>query len=158
VFASSSGHRLLDDDGLEMLAAELLPKAMLVTPNVPEAEVLAGIKIESDADVREAARRIRDLGPAAVVITGGHRSGSEAIDVLYDGRDFSEFRVPRIAGRTVHGSGCAFSAAIAASIASGMDLPNAIAAAQKYVAERIAHSLSPGKGQELLIHFRTSDR
>src|SRR5947209_12090497 len=107
VIASSSGARLLDDDGLQMLCEELLPLARVVTPNVPEAEVLSGRRIQSDADVKDAARRIHDMGAAAIIITGGHRTngaGSEVVDTLFDGHVFSEFRTPRVGETEAHGT------------------------------------------------------
>jgi hydroxymethylpyrimidine/phosphomethylpyrimidine kinase len=100
VLASSGGARLLDDDGVQMLCAELLPLARVVTPNVPEAEVLSGRTIRTDKDIEAAARRIHDMGAAAVIITGGHRVGGDAPtevrDALFDGHTFSEFAVPRV--------------------------------------------------------------
>jgi len=153
VLASTSGARLLDDDGLEMLCAELLPLARVVTPNVPEAEVLSGKLIASDDDAKEAAKRIHELGAAAVIITGGHRSTSDVIDLLYDGRTFLEFRVPRVPAPHTHGTGCTFAAAVAAHLALGRSLPDAAERAQQYVAGAIQHSLAIGKGSAVLDHF-----
>jgi hydroxymethylpyrimidine/phosphomethylpyrimidine kinase len=161
VLAASSGARLLDDDGLRMLCAELLPLAHVVTPNIPEAEVLSGKRIATDDDVREAARRIHDLGAAAVLITGGHRSGpgvknvvkDVVKDVFFDGRDFVEFRVRRIEGANVHGTGCTFAAALAAHLALGHVRRDAASLAQQYVAGAMAASLSVGRGARVLNHF-----
>ena len=155
VLASSSGSRLLDDDGFGMLCDELLPLARVVTPNVPEAEVLSGKRIQSVEDLREAARRIHDRGPAAVIITGGHhaRYSREVVDTLFDGHTFSEFRTPRIDSPNTHGTGCTFSAAVAAHLALGDALEVAASNAQKYVAGAITHSLSIGKGSGPLGHF-----
>jgi hydroxymethylpyrimidine/phosphomethylpyrimidine kinase len=153
VLASTSGARLLDDDGLQMLCADLLPLARVVTPNVPEAEVLSGKRIVSDEDVKEAARRIHDMGVAAIIITGGHRAGSEVVDTLFDGRQFSQFRAPRVGTPGTHGTGCTFAAAVAAYLALGRSLADAAELAQKYVAGGIEHSLAIGKGHRLLDHF-----
>jgi len=166
VLASSRGDRLLDDDGVQMLYAELLPLAHVVTPNVPEAEVLSGKRIESDEDVKEAARRIYDLGAPAVLITGGHRPPGtghrspttdhrppEVIDVLFDGHHFLEFHTARVDTPGAHGTGCAFSAAIAAYLALGHPLADAAERAQRYVAAAIRNRLVLGHGQGLLDHF-----
>jgi len=154
VLASSSGSRLLDDDGLQMLCAELLPLAHVVTPNIPEAEVLSGTQIESDDDLKDAARRIHDLGAAAVIVTGGHRSSSgEVTDVLFDGRTFSQFIVPRVDVANVHGTGCAFAAAVAAYLALGHPLGDSASNAQQFVANAIARSLEIGRGGRILDHF-----
>jgi hydroxymethylpyrimidine/phosphomethylpyrimidine kinase len=154
VLASTSGARLLDDDGLQMLSTELLPLARLVTPNVPEAEVLSGKRIQSDDDLRDAARRIHDLGAAAVIITGGHRGGSYVKDVLFDGHAFSEFVVPRIEVTNVHGTGCTFAAALAACLALDSPLAEAASRAQRFVADAIAYSIEIGHGGRVLDHFR----
>jgi hydroxymethylpyrimidine/phosphomethylpyrimidine kinase len=153
VLASTSGARLLDDDGLQMLCAELLPLARLVTPNLPEAEVLSGKRIASDEDLRDAARRIHDLGPAAIIITGGHRPGGEVTDLLFDGRSFTEFRTPRIETHDTHGTGCTFASAVAAHLALGRTLGDAAGLAQQYVAGAIGRSLAIGKGGRVLGHL-----
>jgi hydroxymethylpyrimidine/phosphomethylpyrimidine kinase len=153
VLASTSGTRLLDDDGLQMLCAELLPQARVVTPNVPEAEVLSGKRIETDDDLKEAARRIHDLGAAAVIVTGGHRGGRDVKDVLFDGHAFWEFVVPRAEVTNVRGTGCTFAAAVAASLALGDPLVEAASRAQRFVALAIARSLEIGRGGRVLDHF-----
>lgn len=153
VLASTSGTRLLDDDGLQVLCAELLPLAHVVTPNVPEAEVLSGKRIKSDDDVMEAARRIHDLGASAVIVTGGHRGAGEVMDVLFDGHTFSQFIVPRVEVTDVHGTGCAFAAAVAAHLALGYSLSDAASGAQQFVSEAIARSLAIGRGGRVLDHF-----
>src|SRR3954468_6179144 len=121
VLVSSSGERLLDEDGVRALCTELIPRARVVTPNVPEAEALSGRRIQSMDDAYEAARRIQEMGAAAVIITGGHRGGTEngeqrtqnaerrtpndeVVDLLYDGDTFHEFRVARIDSRHTHGT------------------------------------------------------
>jgi hydroxymethylpyrimidine/phosphomethylpyrimidine kinase len=152
VLASSSGDRLLDDDGVRALCAELLPRARVVTPNIPEAEALSGVRISSPDKARDAARRIRDMGPRAVVITGGHGAGATIVDLLLEGDDFHEFRTPRV-DRNAHGTGCTFASAIAAGLALGRSLPNAAEAAQRYVAGALARAPKIGRGRGPLDHF-----
>src|SRR5262249_16714620 len=134
VIVSSSGRRLLDDEGVQALCAELLDTVRVVTPNVPEAEVLSGRTIHSLDYAREAARDIHGRGAAAVIITGGHalrgsqnlevkRQNPDVVDLLFDGHDYFEFRVPRVESRSTHGTGCTYASAIAASLALGRELP-----------------------------------
>lgn len=153
VMVAKSGDRLLDDDGIQALRVELLPKALVVTPNIPEAEVLSGLRINLPPHAREAARRILDLGSSAVVIKGGHGKGDEVVDLLFDGKDFHEFRTPRLASRNTHGTGCTFASAIAAFLALGHPLPEATKRAQSYVAGAIRHGLAIGHGHGPLDHF-----
>ena len=162
VLVSSSGERLLDEDGMRALCAELLPRARVVTPNIPEAEALSGRLIRSMDDAREAARRIQDMGPTAVIITGGHgwdeatglaAAGVKIVDLLFDGQIFREFLVPRVDSRHTHGTGCTYASAVAAGLALGLDLPDAAARAQQYVAGAIAHAPGLGHGRGPLDHF-----
>lgn len=160
VMVATSGARLLDPAGARALVKSLLPIARLVTPNLHEAEALSGIEIAGPSAARAAARAISRLGPRAVLIKGGHpprdaaAAGSRRlVDLLFDGRAFTEFSVPRAPGAGAHGTGCAFSAAIAAGLARGMALDEAIAAAQRYLgrALRAAYRLAPA-GRPLLAH------
>src|SRR5262245_4920636 len=153
VMVAKSGDRLLDDDGIEMMRLELLPRARVVTPNIPEAEVLAGIRITSPDSAREAARRIKDFGPASVIVKGGHRDGNEIVDLLYDGTKFHEYRTERVLTRNTHGTGCTFASAVAAALALGADLPDATARAQAFVAGALRSGLSIGHGHGPLDHF-----
>ena len=153
VMLSTSGVQLLDDDGVRALGAELLPRAMVVTPNIPEAEVLSGRAIRSIEDARAAAVRIHEMGAAAVIVTGGHALGDEIVDLLYDGSVFMEFQVTRIPTRHTHGTGCTFASAIAAQLARGASLVDATAGAQSYVAGAIRHALAIGRGHGSLDHF-----
>jgi hydroxymethylpyrimidine/phosphomethylpyrimidine kinase len=162
VLMSTSGERLLDEDGVRSLCAELLPRARVVTPNIPEAEVLSGRRIASMDDVREAAKRIHGMGAAAVIVTGGHgwdeagglaAAGPKVVDLLFDGQVFREFLTPRVDSRSTHGTGCTFAAAIAASLALGRTLPDAAERAQQYVAGAIAHAPAIGHGRGPLDHF-----
>jgi hydroxymethylpyrimidine/phosphomethylpyrimidine kinase len=162
VLVSSSGERLLDEDGVRALCAELLPRARVVTPNTPEAEALSGRRIASPEDARDAARRIHDLGPAAVIITGGHALPTNAerrtpndtvIDLVFDGHTFHECRVTRVESRHTHGTGCTYSSAVAAGLALGLALPDAASRAQRYVAGAIEHAPGIGRGRGPLNHF-----
>jgi len=153
VMLATSGDLLLDEDGIQAMRAELLPRAFVVTPNIPEAEVLSGRHILSLDDVREAAKRIHDLGPAAVVVKGGHAPGDEVVDVLFDGDRLIEFRTPRIQISNAHGTGCTFASAIAAYLALGLSIGEATPRAQAYVAGAIQHAVAIGHGQRLLDHF-----
>jgi hydroxymethylpyrimidine/phosphomethylpyrimidine kinase len=154
VVLSSSGQRLLDADGVLALVSVLLPRVRVMTPNRPEAELIAGCRVETLPEVRDAARRIRDLGAAAIVITGGHAApGTDVVDVLLDGDTFYEFRTARIDTPGVHGTGCTFASAIAAQLALGSALPEAVERAQTYVAGAIARRLTIGRGQTVLDHF-----
>jgi hydroxymethylpyrimidine/phosphomethylpyrimidine kinase len=158
VLVSSSGTRLLDDDGVQTLILELLPRARVITPNIPEAEVLSGCRIASADDGRRAARRLCEMGAAAVVITGGHaiERSHDIVDLLFDGASFVELRTARVeieGHGSVHGTGCTFASALAAGLAAGQPLAAAAARAQAYVAGAIAHGFSIGKGARVLNHF-----
>ena len=157
VIRATSGDRLVDDAALGAIRSELLRKAFVVTPNVSEAEVLSGVTIGSDEDRRAAARRIMALGASAVIITGGHYRSTDIVDLLYDGQRFVEFRAERVAGPSIHGTGCTFAAAVTASLALGRTLDEAIPLAQQYVAGAIRHAPLLGHGQGLLQHFWNRD-
>ena len=158
VIAASDGRRLLDARGVQALLSELLPRASVVTPNLPEAEALSGCRIVDDRSRCRAAERLHEMGAAHVIITGGHRTGTQVIDLLFDGRRFIELRVPRIRRRSPHGTGCTFAAALAAGLALGRRLPDAAARAQQYVAGAIAHAARVGGGARVLNHFWRSQR
>jgi hydroxymethylpyrimidine/phosphomethylpyrimidine kinase len=153
VMAAKSGDRLLDDEALAAMKSELLRRAYLLTPNIPEAEALTGMVIRSDADRREAARCLVDLGARAVVIKGGHLASDDITDLLYEGRVFTEFRNERVPGRHTHGTGCTFAAAITAHLALGRTLAEAIPLAQQYVAGAIRHAPGLGAGNGPVEHF-----
>ena len=153
VMVAKSGHRLLEPDAVEALKLELLPKARVVTPNVGEAEVLAGMDIRDVGDAREAARRIHRLGPRAVVVNGGHLSGKVVADVLFDGHDVEVFEGPRIDVRNTHGTGCTFASAIAALLAHGETLAGAVRGAKAFVAAGMRAALPIGRGHGPLDHF-----
>jgi hydroxymethylpyrimidine/phosphomethylpyrimidine kinase len=153
VLKSSSGQPLCDREAVATLISELLPKARLLTPNVPEAETLLGVEIDSLDAARNAVRRLQALGPAAVVLKGGHLPGDEVIDLLFDGHTLHEFRAPRIATTSTHGTGCTFASAIAANLALGVSLPESVRLAKSYVAGALRHGLALGQGPGPLNHF-----
>jgi len=154
VIVSSSGALLIGPKGERAIRKRLLPIARIVTPNIPEAEVLSRIRIDSEAAIREAAVKIIKLGARAVVIKGGHRKDDAyATDLFYDGRRFIVLKGPRIAGGGAHGTGCAFSAAIAAHLARGASLEDAVRGAKRFVTAALRHSFKLGKGRALLDHF-----
>lgn len=153
VMIAKSGHRLVDDEAVSAMRLELMRRAFVVTPNIPEAETLANMRIQNDADRHEAAKRIVKLGASAAIIKGGHLPAPTIKDLLYDGHTFREFVAPRIAGRSTHGTGCTFAASIAASLALGKSLADAIPAAQEYVAGAIRAGLDIGRGNAPLHHF-----
>jgi hydroxymethylpyrimidine/phosphomethylpyrimidine kinase len=135
------------------MTAELVRRAHVVTPNVPEAQWLSGVTIRTDEDRREAARRIWALGPVYVVITGGHIDSEQIVDLVYDGEVFTGYATARVAGRHTHGTGCAFSAALASHLALGRSLHEAIPLAQHFVAGAIRHAPGLGRGAGPMNHF-----
>jgi hydroxymethylpyrimidine/phosphomethylpyrimidine kinase len=153
VMVAKSGDHLLDDEAVHALRWTLLRLARVVTPNIPEAEVLAKMSIRSLADMREAARRIAALKPSAVVVKGGHLPGPEVVDVLFEKGEFREFVGPRIEGPNTHGTGCTFAAAIAAHLARGAALTDAVPAAKEYVEGAMRNGIPLGKGHRPLNHF-----
>ena len=136
VMVSTSGHDLIGEPAFEILKRDLLPLARVVTPNIPEAERLAGFSIRTEADMRRAAEAIKSLNARAVLVKGGHLSS--ATDILLDENGiFTEFREEFIDVGEVHGSGCTLSAAIAANLANNLLLPDAISSAKKYLTDQI---------------------
>lgn len=144
VMVAGTADSLMSEEDRHCLT-DLLPLAKLVTPNLEEAEVLSGLEVNTVADMRKAAEAIHRLGPGAVLVKGGHLEG-DPVDVLYDGRKFTEFSGERLAGE-VHGTGCAFSAAIASGLARQEDVQDAIRRAKSYIGEAIKMSLSIGRGR-----------
>lgn len=151
VLVASAGGRLIDLGGTRAIRRFLIPLATILTPNLAEAEALTGIRCDSGEAIRRAAREFVAMGARAVVIKGGHRAGPP-IDLFYDGRRFVELSGARIARGDVHGTGCVFSAAIAASLARGMELLGAVRAAKRYVTAAIRGSYRYS-GRPLPNHF-----
>ena len=147
VMVATSGARLIDGAAIDVIKTKLLPLATVITPNIPEAEVLFGRSITSRAEVREAARRLCGEYGCAVLVKGGHAVGdlAAAEDTLFDGSDFSAYTMPWI-DRPVstHGTGCSLAAALAAELALGRALPEAVAGAKRYVHDAIASSYFVG--------------
>lgn len=139
VMNASSGYRLMEEDAVEVFIDKLLPLAAVVTPNIPEAEVLSGTTIESESDMRNAAAFIRRLGAKAVLIKGGHlkNTDGQAIDVLDNEGNVMVYRKPLIAGAQVHGSGCMMAAAIAAGLGNGMTLEDSVSRAKRFLYEKL---------------------
>ena len=152
VMVAKSGDALLQPDARQALIARVLPLALVVTPNLPEAESLAGIPVASRPDMEEAARRIHRLGPRYVLVKGGHLKG-DAIDLLWNGKVFTAFRAPRIDSGNTHGTGCTLSAAIAAGLARGQAIGDAIRDAKAYVTRAIREGFAAGRGVGQLRHF-----
>ncbi|HWP58918.1 MAG TPA: bifunctional hydroxymethylpyrimidine kinase/phosphomethylpyrimidine kinase [Candidatus Acidoferrales bacterium] len=152
VMVAKSGDRLLRKNAIAALRAELLPLAAVATPNLAEAEELTGLKLRNEEAIREAAKRILDMGVHSVIIKGGHRRGP-AVDVFYDGKKFLPLKAPRIRTRHTHGTGCTFSAAIAAHLARGLDLERAVVLAKRYITEAIKSAFPIGSGHSPVHHF-----
>jgi hydroxymethylpyrimidine/phosphomethylpyrimidine kinase len=154
VMIAKSGDALLQPDARAALVREVLPLAWVVTPNLHEAAALTGLPVESEADMEGAARRIHALGPRHVLVKGGHLKDS-ATDILFDGRTFTRFPGARLDSTNTHGTGCTFSAAIAAGLAHGKDLHAAVTAAKAYVTAAIREGFQVGRGVGALRHFVT---
>ncbi len=151
VMKSSGGAELLDAGGIKFLAAELLKRASVVTPNVPEAEVLTGLTIKDVADMEAAARKIVELGARAVIVKGGHLE--RAVDVLFDGNELVQLGGDRVKTDNTHGTGCTLASAIAAQLASARSLVEAATLAKAYVTKAIEKGYAVGKGRVPLDHF-----
>jgi hydroxymethylpyrimidine/phosphomethylpyrimidine kinase len=153
VMVSTSGHRLLDTDAEAAVARRLVPLAGLATPNLVEASVLAGLDIANPDDMRAAAERIIERGARAVLVKGGHLGGDEVVDILHDGSEIREWRHPRLDTPHTHGTGCTLSAAVAAGLALGRPLVDAVDTAIEFVARAIAGAPGLGSGQGPLNHL-----
>ncbi|MDA8244191.1 MAG: bifunctional hydroxymethylpyrimidine kinase/phosphomethylpyrimidine kinase [Elusimicrobia bacterium] len=153
VLASKSGEPLLEPRAVNALIKDLLPLALVVTPNAPEAEALTAIKISDAASARRAAKAVSALGPAFVLLKGGHLDGPSCEDLLFDGKTFTVFRSPRVKTAHTHGTGCTLSAAITAGLALGLDVPRAVRRAKRYVTGAIKHAPGLGSGAGPLEHF-----
>jgi len=154
VMISKSGYRLLKDDAINALTSVLIPMARVVTPNLHEAALLAGLEIQSIDDMKRAAERIAALGTRAVVVKGGHAPFALAVDVLFADGALTELRPDRpVRERSVHGTGCTFSAAITARLALGESLSTAVEKAKRYITRVIAHAPDVGHGNPPGGHF-----
>jgi hydroxymethylpyrimidine kinase/phosphomethylpyrimidine kinase len=151
VMVAKGGRSLLSEEARETLIRELIPLAMVFTPNIPEAEVLTGIRITSIASMKKAAEAINKRGARNVIIKGGHLEG-DAVDLLYDGRNFHTLSAPRIETKHSHGTGCTFASAIATGLAQGSSFLEASKQAKAYVTEAIRFGLAIGGGQGPVNH------
>jgi hydroxymethylpyrimidine/phosphomethylpyrimidine kinase len=154
VMVAKGGHKLLEDSAIAAMVKSLLPLAAVVTPNLPEAEVITGARIISWDDMRGAAERIVALGARSVVVKGGHFDRSDtSTDLYYDGRSFREYSAVRVRSENTHGTGCTFASAIAAGLARGSTMTDAIAMAKSYVTLAIQHAYPVGHGHGPVHHF-----
>jgi hydroxymethylpyrimidine/phosphomethylpyrimidine kinase len=153
VMVAKGGDRLLEEDAIDALRTELLPRAHIVTPNVPEAEVLSGLGIRTVDDMRAAGERILALGPRVVLVKGGHLDGPDSVDIACTREGSFELRAPRIATRNTHGTGCTLSSAIAANLALGLNDRDALTRAREYLDGAIRHAPGLGRGHGPLNHF-----
>ncbi len=146
VAASKHGDPLLRPDAVEALRRRILPLATLVTPNLGEVELLTGVVVGERSDLEAAARAVHALGPRWVLVKGGHLPGTEAVDLLWDGRRATWLAARRIDTRHTHGTGCTLSAAVAANLADGLDVVTAVRQAKQYLTGAIAGAFPLGKG------------
>jgi len=159
VMVAASGARLLREDAVVTLKSRLLPLALVATPNIPEAEALLGVHVVSPDDMKDAARAIAALGPRNVIVKGGHRRAAQAVDIVFDGKSFTEFSADWVDTRNNHGTGCTFSAAITAGLAKGLALKEAVTRAKRYVTGALRAAYPVGSGHGPLDHmheFRTA--
>lgn len=151
VMVATSGARLIESDALSTLTRELLPMAAVITPNIPEGELLSGMKIENEEAMTAAAKKIGDAYGCAVLLKGGH-SVSDANDLLYANGELTWFRGRRIDNPNTHGTGCTLSSAIAANLAKGFDLKTSVQRAKDYISGALAAMLDLGKGAGPMNH------
>ena len=152
VMVATSGHHLLAPQAVQTLKDTLVPLAGVLTPNIPEAEVLADMEIHDFAAMEEACRKIAAMGAKAVLVQGGHRI-EDATDVLYDGKEFHYFKGRHIDSTSTHGTGCSLSSAIASNLARGLELVEAVRQAKQFVFDGILHAEPIGKGHGPIHHF-----
>lgn len=153
VMVSKSGHRLLAPEAEEALRKILLPCALVITPNLPEAEVLLGTKIADLAAMKRAAKELHGMGAKNVLVKGGHLAGADATDVFFDGKDFTMLEGQRIQTNSTHGTGCTLSAAIASHIALGLPVLDACRAAKEYLTGALKNAQPLGHGHGPVNHF-----
>lgn len=152
VMYAKNGCALMQPEAVDSLIEIVLPHAHILTPNIPEAECIAKMEINSIADMEAAARKIHAMGAQGVLVKGGHAAG-DALDVLFDGEKMYHFQTPRIDTKNTHGTGCTLSSAIASNLALGYPIREAVERAKDYVTDAIRHALAIGKGNGPLGHF-----
>ena len=153
VMVAKSGDRLLRPEAVEALARLLLPRAALLTPNLPEAADLTGLPVEDEAGMRAAGECLLTMGPRAVLVKGGHLDGNRIVDLLLDGEEIHEFREPRIRTRATHGTGCTLSAAVTAGLATGLPLVEAVRRGRNYLRQAMVRAIPLGAGHGPLAHL-----
>ena len=156
VMVATSGDRLLQEDAIDTLKAEILPQAVIVTPNLPEAALLTGLPVaRTEDEMIVQARAIVDMGAEAALVKGGHGTGAESVDILFDGQDIARLSAPRIDTRNTHGTGCTLSAAITAGLARGLSLIDAVREAKSFLHSALdaAQHMKIGKGSGPVHHF-----
>lgn len=152
VMIAKGGHALMQENSLSALVNKIIPLAYVLTPNIPEAQTITGIEISTIDDMKKAAEKIYSMGAKNVLVKGGHLSG-EAIDLLFDGKDFEFYSRERINTKNTHGTGCTYSSAIAANLAKDIPIKSAVENAKDYVTNAIRYSLEIGKGHGPTNHF-----
>ncbi len=152
VMYAKNGHPLMDVENIDTLINKVIPIADIITPNIPEAQHISKIKIETAEDMKKAAKEIIKMSCKAVLVKGGHHIG-DAVDVLYDGNNFHLFTTQKIDTKNTHGTGCTLSSAIASNLAKGNNMPTSVKLAKDYVTTAITHSLELGKGCGPTHHF-----
>lgn len=152
VMIAKGGHALMQENSLSALVNKIIPLAYVLTPNIPEAQTITGIEISTVDDMKKAAEKIYSMGAKNVLVKGGHLSG-EAIDLLFDGKDFEFYLCERINTKNTHGTGCTYSSAIAANLAKDIPIKSAVENAKDYVTNAIRYSLEIGKGHGPTNHF-----
>lgn len=155
VMVAKGGHPLLDPSAMQVLKARLILRAHLLTPNLPEAELLTGMTIKDVDDMHHAAEMLLSLGPPAVLLKGGHLASEEVVDLLATEDGVREFRSPRISSTSTHGTGCTLSSAIACGLAQGLDMEAAVVRGRDYVTTAIATAPGYGSGHGPLNHAHT---
>jgi len=155
VMLSKDGSTLMQSNATKVFKKKIMPLSFLITPNIPEAEVITNIEIKKLDDIKKACKIIYELGAKNVLIKGGHfeNNTNEVADILFDGKDFSTYASKRVDTKNTHGTGCTLSSAISANLAKGSDVYNAVSQAKDYITNAIIHSLSIGKGNGPLNHF-----
>jgi hydroxymethylpyrimidine/phosphomethylpyrimidine kinase len=153
VMIAKGGAALLQEAAIRALTDKLLPVTLVITPNIPEAEKLTGLTILNKMHKQEAARRLAGYGAKYVIIKGGHDSGTDAVDLLFDGRHFTEMASRRIETKHTHGTGCTFSAALAAGLAGGLDIESAMRQAKAFIQAAIADGINIGSGHGPTNHW-----
>ncbi|MEW8969104.1 MAG: bifunctional hydroxymethylpyrimidine kinase/phosphomethylpyrimidine kinase [Mesobacillus sp.] len=154
VMIAKGGASLLQQQAVSALKKHMLPLCLIITPNIPEAEVLTGMSISTMDEKKDAAKRIHELGAKNVVLKGGHEEeAAQSVDVLFDGRDFTFFSSPRINTKHTHGTGCTFSAAITAQLAKGASVQEGVSVAKEFIQAAVANPLDIGNGHGPTNHW-----